>query len=157
MTNSECKFLAACNQHFPIHCTDGTKVEAGKIMATFASKKDWQGHGDLHGYCDKALNCMETGMASAVTYINHTLPLTGRLNGVVKSMAQSSVSWTHYVHAFFDKDFTELVDFGLLGDQTCKLLLGYVVIMYDLFYIHQQLLLQFTNNMAKADFIIRLI
>ena len=126
-------------------------------MAAFANKKAWQGHGGLSGYRDKTLDSMGTGMASALTYINHKLPLTGRLHGVASNMAQSSTSWMRYVHAFFDKDFTELVDLGLSVDQTFELLSEYVVIMYDLFYTHQQLLLQFTNNMARADFITRLV
>ena len=157
LTDAECKFLAACNQRFPNHYTNGVKVEPGKIMAAFASKKVWAGHGGLQGYRDRTLSSMETGKASTHTYINHRLPNNSRLSGVAKSMAEASVSWTCYVHAFFDKDFTELVDLGLTVDQTFELLSEYVVIMFDLFYTHQQLLLHFTSNMVKADFVVRLI
>ena len=100
---------------------------------------------------------METGKASTHTYINRNLPNNSRLSGVANSMAEASVSWTRYVHALFDTDFTELVDLGLTMDQTFELLSEYVVIMFDLFYTHQQLLLQFTSNMVKADFVVRLI
>ena len=100
---------------------------------------------------------METGKALTHTYINHRLSNNSRLSGVAKSMTEASVSWTRYVHAFFDKDFTELVDLGLTVDQTFELLSEYVVIMFDLFYTHQQILLQFTSNMVKADFVVRLI
>ena len=122
LTDADCNFLAACNQRFPNHYTNGVKVEPGKIMAAFASKKVWSGHGGLRGYRDRTLSSMETGKASTHTYINHRLPNSSRLSGVAKSMTEASVSWTRYVHAFFDKDFTELVDLGLTVDQMFELL-----------------------------------
>ena len=72
-------------------------------------------------------------------------------------MATTTQAWLQTVHAFFDEDLTELTELGVDIEESLTLISEYTILIYDVFYMHSQKLIQFSLEVDRAEYLSRVI
>ena len=72
-------------------------------------------------------------------------------------MANATQSWLGTVHSFFNDNLSELQELGVSPEESLTLISEYTILMYDVFYLHSQKLLQFSLDVDRSDYVTRVI
>jgi len=156
-TAAEGKFLCAATQRLPSWYAGTGEVVAGKLLSAFTTMDGWKGRGGIIGQKGVIAASARTAKGNLTTYINQKLPSGSELAGLAVDMANATQSWLSTVHSFFNDDLAELQELGVSPEESLTLISEYTILMYDVFYLHSQKLIQFSLEVDRSDYLSRVI
>ena len=156
-TAAEAKFLVAATLRLPSWYVGSGEAVAGKQLHAFTSVIGWKGRGGIIGVKGQIKASARTAKGNLATYITQMLPAGSELATLAVDMSNATQAWLGTVHSFFDDDLSELGELGVDPEEALTLISEYTILMYDVFYVFSQKLLQFSLDVNRADYLTRVI